>query len=226
MILKRLFLIFTVLMIGKVAFESIKPSETALHKAIRTKDIETIKKLISKKDINSPNQHGSTLLHMAASMGSKDFAEILIDRKAMVNIQTPVGMTALHLAVRGHSKNYEGTVETLLKNGADPELKDKYGKKPLDEALHNPNYRILEMFERYGQKLGDIPLYFAVYHDRSNTPEKIKQAQDKIDFLIKRGATLTDRDEKGRTALAVAAHARDTAALTVLRPQAPDRVAD
>lgn len=214
--LKRLFLIFTLLMIGTIAFQSLKPSETALHRAIRTKDIETIKKLISKQDINRPDEHGSTLLHMAASMGSKEFAEILINNKAMVNIQTPGGMTPLHLAVQGQGKNYQETVEYLLSRGADPELKNKYGIKPLDKALYNPDYKILEILERYGQKIEGVTLHLAIKADRAVTPEKIKQAQEKIDYLIKHGATLEDRDEKGKTALSHAASARDTAALTVL----------
>jgi ankyrin repeat protein len=50
--------------------------------------------LVSSKDDN----YGQTPLHLAAGMGHKDVAEVLLAGNAEVNAKSDIGRTPLHLA--------------------------------------------------------------------------------------------------------------------------------
>lgn len=93
-------------------------------KAVRAKNIDTIKKILSSKNPNQFNEDKDAALFIAASMGSKEIVEILLlNNKATVNIQKSGGNTPLFSAARGSGENYQETVEYLLSHGADPEKK-------------------------------------------------------------------------------------------------------
>lgn len=70
-----------------------------------------------------------------------------------VNFQDETGISYLQVACINH---YSEAVKVLLENGADPNITDKYGRKPIIFALgmKNPdNTEILEMFLKHGLDL-------------------------------------------------------------------------
>jgi len=99
-------------------------------------------------DINSPSaakDKAFTLMHWATSRGITQFAEILAQRGVNVNTQTETsGDSPLHFAVEiGNFK----MVEWLLKNGANPELKNKNKQVPLDCAKRNHDKAMVKLLE-------------------------------------------------------------------------------
>lgn len=87
-----------------------------LHKwfsAARDGNLEKIKELIDKVDINAQDSWGWTALTMAAADGYKDILEFLLNRPGInVNIQQSHGNTALLLATVRKTKNI---IKILLK---------------------------------------------------------------------------------------------------------------
>jgi ankyrin repeat protein len=64
-------------------------------------------------------------LHKAASIGSVDMVNLLIESGANINAQNILGETPLMLAI---VKNYEDVIYTLLKNGAKIDIKNNIGE--------------------------------------------------------------------------------------------------
>ncbi len=78
----------------------------------------------------------------------------LIYEKMDVNFRTEEGFSLLTLAVMG---NYKEIVQFLLEQGADVELRDKLGLRPLDHAERDQRWEIQEMLARQYQRK-NIPL--------------------------------------------------------------------
>lgn len=82
--------------------------------------------------INSRNVqwNGRTLLHEAAANGNETIIQTLVEKfNADIHCRTYLGKdTPLHLAV---SSNHRSCVCMLLNYGADPNMKNKYGRGPL-----------------------------------------------------------------------------------------------
>ena len=96
-------------------------------------DLDELKKILSPDDFNRRHCYGETLLHAATSnkkIGSKIIKFLVLDKKIDVNSKLPGtkgrgGSTPLHYAVA--NKNCDA-VETLLRLGADPEIKNVKGQ--------------------------------------------------------------------------------------------------
>lgn len=133
-------------------------SSCGLHRAVQTNDIEKVKGMIAEgADVNKP-QKGWTPLMYSAFYGYPDMTQTLIDKGAEVNAQFNSGkpnlkkgddqmvydpktlkssyakfngFTALHFAVY---YDFLDTIKVLLENGADKNIEDAYGQKPIDYA--------------------------------------------------------------------------------------------
>jgi ankyrin repeat domain-containing protein 50 len=83
----------------------------------------------------STDEHGRTVLHLAARNGQHHWLEVLVNRlKFPVDIKDQMGTTPLMLAAR------EGKIDgirTLIKLGADIHQRDNYGDNALDLARYN-----------------------------------------------------------------------------------------
>jgi ankyrin repeat protein len=123
---------------------SLAEGATPLMRAAKVSDVVTLGLLLDKgadPDLRLRNQ--STALMIAASRAGRNAGPeartieamaLLVDRGADVNAVNDNGETALHIAVsRGDS-----LVRALAEKGARLDLKDKFGRTPLDVAMGVP----------------------------------------------------------------------------------------
>ena len=83
-------------------------------------------------DIGARNASGMTTLHAAAYGGHTDIVSLLIAKGAVVNDSSNLfGVTPLHLA---SEENRPGTVEELLKHGANVAAIERNGYSPVSRA--------------------------------------------------------------------------------------------
>lgn len=103
-------------------------------------------------DINFPTQEGWTPLFIAARDGQAEAAKLLIYKQADLNAQTDLGATALLMAVTQPFESEEARMDLLkymLKRGANPNLKDIYGNKPLHYAEKQGKTEIVSLLKKY-----------------------------------------------------------------------------
>ncbi|XP_070555915.1 serine/threonine-protein phosphatase 6 regulatory ankyrin repeat subunit A-like [Ptychodera flava] len=107
---------------------------TPLYSACVSGKLQAAKILLSHDaDIHRRNKWGDTILHRSARWGQYDVVEFLLVNyfTGSENVTNHEGATPLHFAVL-----YGGVpvVSLLLKHGADPTVRNKKGKSPLDYA--------------------------------------------------------------------------------------------
>jgi ankyrin repeat protein len=92
-------------------------SNSALVRAIRSKDAEAVRALLKQRaNANAPEGDGSLPLHWAAHVDDLAIADLLLRAGARVNAANDNGFTPLHLACINRSASM---VERLLSAGAD-----------------------------------------------------------------------------------------------------------
>jgi len=110
--------------------EPITGSLTYLHLAARHGTPAIVATLIAAGADANQGMNGSTPLHLAAFSGREDNALILIVAGgAHVDQQDDDGVTPLHEAVR---ERHMPAIQVLINAHANPNLRDKWGKTPMD----------------------------------------------------------------------------------------------
>ena len=119
--------------------------ETALHDAIRAKDLRLIKELLS-KDVafDTQDDYGYTPLHLAVRVGLYDVSELLIKKGANVNNRDNFEDTILIDSTRNSTNKLS---RLLLCNGANPEVIDQHDMTPLNNASKNNDLYIAKMIQ-------------------------------------------------------------------------------
>jgi ankyrin repeat protein len=120
-----------------------------LIETIGKRDIEAVKQhLAAGADVNAKDEEGLTPLHLAASWGHKEVAELLIGKCADVNAKDIDGWTPLHdAAATGHKE----ITELLIAEGADVNETDGSGETPLDYAKGET----ADLLRKHGGKTGE-----------------------------------------------------------------------
>lgn len=98
-------------------------------------------------------EDGMTLLHAVCRDGHKEFAEMLINRGAEINLPDDEGRTAIHYAVM--SGNAE-LVESLLKLGSDPNKLTKRKETPLHFAAKYSGLEEIKILVEHGASIKAI----------------------------------------------------------------------
>lgn len=110
---------------------------TALHWAAK-KGPESITRLLLEKgaDANAETHLGDTPLSLAAVGNRMEVVRVLLEMKADPNARVGSGGTVLHVLVRhkNDSPACQKLFELLLEGGADPTLKDNWGKGVIELA--------------------------------------------------------------------------------------------
>jgi ankyrin repeat protein len=158
-----------------------------------------------------------TLLHRAVKRQDKDWVRWLVEHGAEVNVQDAQGMTPLH--EEAYAKG-DGTVaELLFIAGADESIPNKEGLNALHYAALASNLATLRKFINYTTNIneadsnGDTLLHHAADDDWI-VPGRITE-------LVRAGADVHARNNKGQTPLHVAVGAqRNDTAHDLLRCQA------
>jgi len=99
-------------------------------------------------DVNTKDEDGLNLLHIAAMEGHKDIIELIIDKGANVNGKNVNRTSPLHYAAVYDQKEI---AELLLVKGADVNAKDVDGETPLDQA----ESEIANLLRKHGGKTGE-----------------------------------------------------------------------
>nr|HEV8008582.1 ankyrin repeat domain-containing protein [Bradyrhizobium sp.] len=155
--------------------------------------------------IDARNLAGATALYFAAEGSHISIAQRLIERGADVKLTGRSGISPIAAA------SYAGNdviVEALLAHGADERVADETGKPPIIYAAAGARFDIvkrllarnIDINARYSN---DLTLLMWASGPDEKAPEA--QAVQIISYLLDAGAHVDDRDDRGRTALMIAA---------------------
>ena len=118
---------------GPESMPGLAPGPTSLMAAIRSGDVETVKRLVQQgADVNSVNPFGDTPLATAINAGSAEILQILTDAGANVRGTDGAGNSFIHLALRQDNADL---VRVLTSAGADPNEKDAIGNPAIQVAI-------------------------------------------------------------------------------------------
>ncbi len=154
---------------------------------------------------------GDTALHMAAAAFSCPMAEVLISNGADCRAKNRRGAEPLHYACDGSgadSRIQAKVIKYLVSFGADPNAVDNSGVAPLHRAVRSRSHAAVCALLDAGANLrqpnnsGSTPLHLAVQTTGASGigSDKAKQQGEMIiRLLMERGASLSDKDSKGKT---------------------------
>jgi uncharacterized protein len=173
--------------------------------------------------IDARNLAGATALYMAVEANRTPVAERLIERGADVNLPGRSNITPVSAAA---FKGNDGLVEALLVHGAADREPDQTGKTPIVYAAAAARLdvvtrllaRHIDVNARYPN---DLTLLMWACGPDEAAPES--EAVKIVQHLMDAGASIDDRDDRGRTALMIAAEGGRSAIVDVLLAHGADR---
>ena len=161
--------------------------------AVGANDVAVMRKISEGGfDTKMVDSEGNGALHVAAAAGAMDAAGFLLDKGFAIDAKGAKGRTPLMAAV---SADQPKMVQWLLKEGADPKLKDDDGFMALMLAVSGGAKASLGELAPYHREDLDSALLLAAL---------VGQAEA-IDVLTNYGASVYARMEDGRTPLMLAA---------------------
>ena len=113
--------------------------DTALMVAAYKRNKPAVVALLAKDaEVNKP---GWTALHYAAAIGDNEIVQLLLDKSAYIDAESPNKTTPIMMAARG---GHIRTVKLLLDEGADATLKNDQGLTAIDFARKYDFHDIVE----------------------------------------------------------------------------------
>ncbi|KAF2100719.1 ankyrin [Rhizodiscina lignyota] len=123
-----------------------------LRAAAAQGSVDLVKEILSLHgvDVDSPGEAGETALHLAASIGSTQCMDLLIQKGAFINKRDSKGRSALHYAA---SSSQVECIDMLLELKLDPEETTEDDETLSHLAAYEDNREVLKMLlERFGEK--------------------------------------------------------------------------
>jgi ankyrin repeat protein len=170
----------------------------------------------SLSDVNVPYPSGTTDLMIAARKGDLAKVRELLARGANVNAKARAGRTALTWALDDSVPSTD-MIASLIAAGADANLVDGDGSRPLTVAVYRRSSRVVELLIAAGANVNartsrrTTPLIDTVSAVASGTG-----AIENVRVLLRAGADVNAKDSFGRTALSIARAAHDDETVAIL----------
>jgi ankyrin repeat protein len=173
--------------------------------------------------INARAIDGSTALYQAAEAGRLPIVRQLVEHGADVRLPGRSGISPLSA---GAYMGNEPIVELLIEKGADPNATDGTEKAAITYAAGRGFPEIVryllvhgvDVNARYGNELTAL-MWAAGYSEEAGVEDISKV----ITLLLDRGAHIDDEDNRGRTALMIAAELNHLAAADLLVARGADK---
>jgi uncharacterized protein len=122
-----------------------------LHEASAVGDLIRVQSLLAEnpEQLEELSNDGFTILGLAAYFGHEVLVKWLLEQGAEINRKSnnPMKVAALHSAV---SAQHVGIVRLLLEHGADANLTQEQGIRPLHQAAHNGDVETTRLLLEYG----------------------------------------------------------------------------
>ncbi len=174
-------------------------------------------------DINARDLDGGTALFAASEQDNTSTVQSLIGHGADVNIAGRTGLTPI--AAAAYAGN-DQIVRLLLDKGGDPKKADATGKAPICYAVARGFPKVVRLLldhafdvnARYGNDLTAL-MWAAGHEDAAGSSD----VADVLTLLIDHGAHIDDQDNRGRTALMIAASLGHEKAVDVLLARGADK---
>ena len=222
-------------LLPRINVNHVNPYESALHRAVRTGNINIVKLLLMyNARVDLYNFNGLTPLHIATQQGMLDIVIALLAYNASIDMPDLCGNTALHWAcIRPHT-NFS-IIKLLLDERANPNILTKnnftqpwlrrflltlsrsrnYGQSPLHNAISNnsqdePADRAVNLLLQHGANPNQ-------QNELLQTPLHLANLQDNphlIEILIAHRANTAIPDNHGKTALVDAISKKKTPIIT------------
>ncbi len=173
-----------------------------LASAIEKDDLKALQKLVNAENINNPDcAHGQSPLIFACCKRKFDITEFLISAGADINKKTSSGNTALIVACDSYEGNSELVakfVKLLLKNGAKPNIIEKYKNGAIHFAAmygHVEAVKLLVKNKAIINKKGGYGRTALIFATSSSSSYEMTK------FLIEAGANVKAQNDSGDDAL-------------------------
>nr|XP_032827399.1 ankyrin repeat domain-containing protein 36A-like isoform X2 [Petromyzon marinus] len=170
-----------------------------LHKAAASGDLDKLKRLLKKGDVNQLDKQNRTPLHLACANGHSDVVLFLLQNNFVkLNLCDNDNRSPLMKAVQCQQ---EVCVKALLEHKADPTLVDSNGLTALHQAALIPSCPIAQLLLRHNahidaeNKDGNTPLLLAMSSGDLTM----------VELLLRHGANVDSRNRARRTPLMIAA---------------------
>ena len=140
------------------------PEWDLLLSAAAKNDLAQVKELVENQDVPvlHTNGVGQSALHIAALWGHATIVEYLLTHGADANAVNSIqGFTPLHAALSsakiGHNQQWKMALLLLNQGNADPHIRDKYNKVPLDYVPEGHPHRSLMIAKGLEPPPLDVP---------------------------------------------------------------------
>ncbi|TRY64545.1 hypothetical protein DNTS_022663 [Danionella cerebrum] len=178
-------------------------TEKDFIEAAKRNDVESMKLLGRGLNVNSKNVHGRTALHYAVAFKNVEAVDVLLRRRAKLDLQDKEGLNMMHCAAMNNHTDIVAYIFDDLQMG-ELDKEDHFGNRPFALAAAHGSVRMLQMLmeENYNMatmeknKVGDTPLHLAA-----------RQGQcEALQLLLENFELRDDVNQAGETALYLAAY--------------------
>ncbi len=176
-----------------------------LSHAARSGHLEMLDLLLARgAPIDARDLNGATALYYAAERGHSPIVQRLIERGADVKLTGKSGVSPIAAAAYA---GRDSIVAMLLAHGADGRALDDTGKPPVIYAAASGRLDIVKQLLGGGDLNARYANDLTLLMWASGPDEKVPDAQaiEVVSYLLDAGAHIDDRDDRGRTALMIAA---------------------